>query len=323
MTLLSMTAYGYGENQAGTITYVCEIRTLNSRYLEVNVRMPRHLLALEIDLINHVKAALRRGKVDVFVDTARAGSVKDLPNVDPEALSHYTKLLAAARATVEREVGGIVPQVDLTDLLALEGVLCGSEGKVLVGGEGKGRAGRSHEAHDTHKEPLFKALNQALESASQARKKEGESLGAALQDLLQFLETCRLEVAKRRDEVLVHLHRTYVKRLEAFLATLAKQGQPVSATLPSDERLMTEVAVLADKADIEEELTRLATHILEFKRLMAGEEGAGRKLDFLCQEMHREVNTMSNKLVQTEVSQYTIEMKQTVERIRQQVQNIE
>lgn len=315
MTLYSMTAYGYGEAQTAAATYICEIRTLNSRYLEVNVRMPRPLLALEIDLSNHVKAALRRGKVDIFIDMVRAGAGKDLPLLDAEALKHYTRVLNNAKTAIERDVGPVAP-IDITRLLTLEGL--------LVGADAKGRGSRSpDDAPDTHKEPLFKALNLALETATQARKKEGESLGAAMLDLLQFLERGRAEVLKRRDDVLVHLHRTYTKRLEAFLANLAKQGQAVGTTLPSDDRLMAEVAVLADKADIEEELTRLATHISEFKRLMASDESAGRKLDFLCQEMHREVNTMSNKLVQTEVSQHTIEMKQTVERIRQQVQNIE
>jgi uncharacterized protein (TIGR00255 family) len=303
-----MTAYGYGELQSGQTTYVCEIRTLNSRYLEVNVRMPRNLLALEIDLINHVKASLRRGKVDVFVDTAKGGGARDLPSVDADALRHYASVLR----TMQEAFPGNSTQIDLTRLLTVDGLL-----------DAKTRGSKGQDAAEAHREPLFKALNQALEGVHGARKKEGAALGTALLDLLQSLEGGRTEVAKHHDEIMAHLHKNYVKRLEAFLATLAKQGQPVSATLPPEERLITEVAVLADKADIDEELTRLATHITEFKRLMASEEGAGRKLDFLCQEMHREVNTMSNKLVQTEVSQHTIEMKQTVERIRQQVQNIE
>jgi uncharacterized protein YicC (UPF0701 family) len=110
-------------------------------------------------------------------------------------------------------------------------------------------------------------------------------------------------------------------RLETALDMLAKSGK-TTAQIP-EERLLGEVALQSDKADIDEELTRLHTHIGEFARLMAKDEQPGRKLDFLCQEMHREVNTMSNKLVQTEAAQHTIEMKQTVERLRQQVQNIE
>lgn len=311
MTLHSMTSYGYGELQAGAVTYVCEIRTLNSRYLEVNVRMPRHLLALETDLINHVKATLRRGKVDVFVDTAKAQGQRELPEIDGEIVRHYGKLLNQVSLAVAD--ARYTQHINLTDILNLEGV--------IAGGEGKART-RSQEAVEAHRPPLFKALGQALDEVQIARGKEGSALGTALLELLTSLEAGRKEVAKKRDEILVHLHKNYMKRLESFLATLAKSGQGIGAP-PSDERLMTEVAVLADKADIDEELTRLATHIVEFKRLMTTEDAAGRKLDFLCQEMHREVNTMSNKLVQTEVSQHTIEMKQTVERIRQQVQNIE
>jgi uncharacterized protein (TIGR00255 family) len=178
------------------------------------------------------------------------------------------------------------------------------------------------DAIEIHREGINQALSQALVAVKSARNTEGAALGKALNLLLDELERDRAAVAARRDKILQALQATFMKRLETTLAQLAKNastGQPVI----SEERALIEVAILSDKADIEEELTRLATHIQEMRRLLDLEDGAGRKLDFLCQEMHREVNTMSSKLVQTEVSQFTLEMKQTVERIRQQVQNIE
>ncbi len=312
----SMTAYGFGEQADGPLTYSCEIRSLNSRYLEVSVRLPRHLMPLETELVNHVKTKLRRGKVDIFIDCNKAGATRDLPSLDHEVLTHYAKLLGEAsialRKTSGAELGQVQTSLNLGHLLSMEGVLA----------TGDGRKARGQDAAEGHRVPLFKALDAALTAAIQARKKEGESLEVALLELLSQMETGRNAVAAKHDAIMVHLHKTYVKRLESFLATLAKAGQP-TVSLPPEERILAEVAVLADKCDIDEELTRLATHLAEFKRLMTSEEASGRKLDFLCQEMHREVNTMSNKLVQTEVAQHTIEMKQTVERIRQQVQNIE
>lgn len=303
----SMTAYGFGEAEHDGLTYTCEIRTLNSRFLEVSVRMPRGLIALEIDIINHMKANLRRGKVDVFLDAQRAGVAKDLPVLDTDALKHYDKLAADVR----KHVQGIT-NPSWTEVLRLEGV-------IVQGDTARSRGG---EAAEVAREPIFRALTAALEQTRIARAKEGQSLAVALLDLTRGLEKDRLAVAQKRDDILAHLHKGYLKRLDGVIATLQKAGQPVGQGA-SDERLLMEIAILSDKADIEEELTRLATHVAEFDRVVTGEEGQGRKLDFLCQEMHREVNTMSNKLVQTDVAQHTIEMKQAVERIRQQVQNIE
>lgn len=310
MTLQSMTAYGFGETEAAGATYSCEVRSLNSRYIEVSARMPRHLLALEIDLTNHVKAGLRRGKVDVFIDVVRAGGLRDMPVLDEDAARHY---LAMAK-----RLGDLWPQSGLagtpsppalTDIMRLDGVMVSEKRE------------RGQDAAEAHRDPLFKALDRALDSVRAARAKEGHALGVAMLALLDDLEAGRKAVAAKRDVILPGLQKTYQKRLETALEMLSKAGK-TSHEVP-EERLLAEVAVQSDKADIDEELTRLKTHLLEFRRLMAEDETPGRKLDFMCQEMHREVNTMSNKLIQTDVSQHTLEMKQTIERIRQQVQNIE
>jgi uncharacterized protein (TIGR00255 family) len=300
-----MTAYGNGERDENGHTYVCEVRSLNSRFLEVNVRLPRHLLALEIDVINQVKQTLRRGKVDVFLDVVRTGTAKDLPALDHEAARHYLALAAEAA-----RLGQPLAPMSFSELARLEGVLA------------SGPRARGLDAAEAHRSGLFGALDRALAAAIKARVKEGAALGEALKELLQALEAGRVSVAALRDQILPALHKNVLRRVDGVLALLARAGASSVSGVP-EERLAQEVALLSDKADIDEELTRLATHIKEFERLMAGEEGAGRKLDFLCQEMHREVNTMSNKLVQTEVAQHTLEMKQLIERIRQQVQNLE
>lgn len=315
MPLQSMTAYGFGETTGLGQTVSCELRTLNSRFLEVNVRMPRHLLALEVDIINHVKAALRRGKVDVFLDVQKLGAGRDLPTLDLDAVRHYAQVARAAITAYSEGYGAPTAlssaPLNALDLLRLEGVLVS-----------EGRRPRGEAAADQGRDLIFQALDKALAATRQARQKEGESLAAALVDLTRAVETERRAVAAKRDAVLEGLKRGMTKRLESLVQALQNAGVPASTPALSDERLAMEIAVLSDKADVDEELTRLATHVAEFERLLATED-VGRKLDFLCQEMHREVNTMSNKLIQPEIAQHTVEMKQLVERIRQQVQNIE
>ncbi len=312
MTSQSMTSYGYGEYSVGDQTLTCEIKTLNSRYVEVNVRLPRQLFALETEIINHVKSVLRRGKVDVFIDLNRQSGHKDLPEIDEAALSHYLGQYEKASLQIKSrnkalEVGPFFTA--FTELLKLEGITGGEKSRV-----------RGEEAGAQFRDALFESLNKALANVTQARKTEGAALDAALIELLDEMEHNRQIVASKRDAIIGQLRANIQKRIEHAIANINKTNQTVTAP---EDRLLTEIAMISDKADIDEELTRLATHVNEFRRMLKDEEAAGRKLDFICQEMHREVNTMSNKLVQTEVSQFTIEMKQTIERIRQQVQNIE
>jgi uncharacterized protein (TIGR00255 family) len=310
MRLHSMTAYGFGESLRGDTTYSCEIRTLNSRFLEVSVRLPRHVMALEAAIVNQVKSSLKRGKVDVFIDVNSGGSKNELPQLDVAAAIHYSQVYEQLHATLGGKVA--LQAATPADFLQLEGVLVTNS---------KGRL-RGPVSTQEHEEPVFATLDQALLTVKEARLKEGISLGVAMMELVHYLGEERNKVSAKRDVIMQHLQKNHLRRLESILTNLQKiSGGNLLEVTP--ERLMTEVAILSDKIDIDEELTRLATHCDEFLRLLDREDGVGRKLDFLCQEMHREVNTMTNKLVQTDVAQHTMEMKQTIERLRQQVQNIE
>ena len=182
--------------------------------------------------------------------------------------------------------------------------------------------GRGPEAVGKHRSSILAALEQALDHVEEMRSREGTALNQALVELAQELEQQRSAVAAKRDQVVADLAQAYLERLDKLVEALQAKAGALAGQLP-EERLVGEAAVLAEKADIEEEVTRLASHIQEFLRLTQQGRGVGRKLDFLCQEMHREVNTMTNKLVQTSISHHTLQMKQTIERLRQQVQNIE
>ena len=135
-----------------------------------------------------------------------------------------------------------------------------------------------------------------------------------------ILQTHKTSIVELMSQVRLNLETNYKRKLDKIVSDLGNKG--FKADLPPEERIAGELAVLLDKVDIEEELTRLDTHCSTFKDLL-DQEGSGRKLDFLCQELHREVNTISSKLNNIEVTDITLDMKQTVERIRQQIQNIE
>jgi len=313
MSLKSMTAYGFGEHTLEDVVYTVEVRTLNSRFMEVNVRLPRHLIALETEIINVVKTRMARGKADVFVDVQSQAGSRDLPEIDPAAVRHYADLFDKLQATLQEQlVSSFATLQDPTaaDFFRLEGVL-----------KTGGRKSRGRDQLDESRQGVMLALDLALTSANTGRSAEGQALGQHLTELLDQMDIDRAEVAKMRDEVLAGLFEQVKKRLDQVLVQLEKAGHPAASVAP--ERLAQEVALISDKADIEEEIARLKTHMDDFRREMATGQAVGRKLDFLCQELHREVNTMSNKLVQTPVAKHTLSMKQTIERIKQQVQNIE
>ncbi len=297
VSIQSMTGYGSASLTVGNFDYHCEIRSLNSRFLEVFVKLPRPLIKHEIPIINTVKERLARGKVDVFFELVPTDRNALLPSLDPSSLTHYAREFEKAA-----KLFATVPTtLDLTSLITLEGVITNSNKK----------------DNTEHGGGLLSVFKIALQNLESNRKKEGLSLQGALLCLFKELEEARLSVETLRAGVLAGLAEQVKKRIDNALL------QYNSALPITSERLATEIALASDKADIEEELTRLKTHIQEGQRCVTAEHPIGKKLDFLCQEMHREVNTMSVKLVQTEISQYTLLMKQVVERLRQQVQNIE
>lgn len=311
MTVHSMTSYGYGECFSDNRGYTCEVRTLNSRYLEVSVRLPRSLIALEAEVTAKVKGALRRGKVEVNIDHAKVvGQSSQQPELSPETVRHYLRLSRELAVLAESEGLPAPAPLSVAELLRFDGVL---------GGEGNKRG---PQAADEARGVVLTALQQALHKAVGVRAAEGEVLSRALRELLQELERERQAIQGLRTQILPNLRQVVLKRLANLKEVAAQTGERGDLGL-SEERLATEVLLLSDKMDIDEELTRLGAHGEAFTKALLDPEGAGRKLDFLCQEMHREANTMSNKLVQIEVASHTLALKQIIERLRQQVQNIE
>jgi len=308
MTIRSMTGYGAGEHSSDTATFRCEIRCLNSRFVETNLRIPRAFMALEIELQNVVKEKLHRGKIDIMFDVQYRDRSQFLRQIDTNAVQHYLDCLNKIGTQLGSNAGlKSIPQtLDMTRVLSLDGVLLD--------------ASRESSSVDAHKSAIFAALNQAISAVETMRKTEGLALKTALTDLIAQITADRKQVQSLLPMLRERLQQNFVKRIQTSIQTLQQSG---TTGIPAEDRIATEIAFLLDKMDIAEEVTRLEVHEVEFLKAMDAKEPAGRRLDFLCQEMHREVNTMSNKTVQTDAAKFTVNMKQNIERIRQQVQNLE
>ncbi|SMF33982.1 YicC/YloC family endoribonuclease [Pseudobacteriovorax antillogorgiicola] len=306
MPLKSMTAFGSGEHDTPEFQYRCEVKTLNSRFIDINVRLPRSLSALESIIISEVKNSLKRGKVDISFDLTPVNSAARLPKLNEDAVHHYESL----GSRVQEIAQGYPKELSVYEILRLDGAL-----------ESYARE-NADDLIALHKPAMLESLRAALAKVIAARESEGAALKPSLTELVKQVTSNREAVAQHTDTIREHLFDNYKKKVEGFLEKLGDVGTRVQDAMPED-RLLAEVAVMADKADIAEEITRLSAHEVEFAKTLDSHDDVGRKLDFLCQEMHREVNTISNKVSQLEIAKHTLGMKQAIERLRQQIQNIE
>jgi len=274
-----------------------EVRSTNHRFLEVVVRLPRELGALEDRVRAAVAERVRRGRVEVLVREDSGLRPREAV-VDTELARRYADALERLR----RELGLAEP-VTLGALLALPEVV---------------RLEEARPDPEATWEALHPVLQRALERLVDMRTKEGGRLAADLRERLARLESWVERVAQRAEE----LPRAYAQRLRQRVAELLRSlevDQP-----PDEARLALEVAAFADRCDVREELVRLRSHLEEARALLEGPDGSvGRKLEFLLQEMQREVNTVGSKAADLEVTRAVVEMKSELEAIREQVQNVE
>ena len=291
--MLSMTGYGKGEYKEGGIELTCEIKTVNNRYLDVSVKAPRIFTAYEDVVRTLVREKLTRGHADVFV------SCKD-KRERPAALVPDMQLAAsyvAAATALKAAFPALADDVTLTSVLRFPDVLKQDE-----------QAAADEELLSA----LKKALSEALENLNRMRRTEGEKLKADMLSRMDSIEALAKEIAARAPKVAEE----YRKKLEERVREYLKDAN-------ADEgRLLTEVAVFADKSNIDEELTRLFSHISQFRSIC--EEGiVGRKLDFLAQEFNREANTTCSKSNDIEITRTGLALKNEIEKVREQVQNLE
>lgn len=291
--LKSMTGFGAGRAQVGDEEFSVELRSLNHKFCEVKARLPRELAALESAVVKQVKDRLARGSVEVFIKRQTATAAGTVPVVDVGLAREYARAFRQVA-----EALGMMAEISWTHVASQPGVMRLEEKGMDVAAATKA---------------VQAALEQGLGALEQMRQVEGEAIRADLEARLGLIERWSREVA----ELAPRSVDEYRQRLAERVAELAR-GISVD-----EQRLAQEVAVFAERTDIAEEMTRLASHLEQFRQLMAGSEPSGRRMDFLVQEMHREVNTTGSKSQHAEISSRVVSMKAEVERIREQVQNVE
>ncbi len=291
--MLSMTGYGKGEYAEGGLELTCEIKTVNNRYLDVAIKAPRIFAAYEDVVRNTVRKKLTRGHADVFI------SLKD----KRERTTSLTTDLALAGSYVAAAKALKEAFPDLTDDVTLSSVLRYPD--VL-------KQEDSQSLDEELKNALDIALNGALDKLNEMRLVEGEKLKKDMLDRVKTIEKIVESISLRAPMI-----------AEEYRAKLtAKVKEYVESANVDEGRLLTEVAVFTDKSNIDEELTRLRSHIEQFRAI--AEEGiVGRKLDFLVQEFNREANTTCSKSNDVAITRAGLELKNEIEKIREQVQNLE
>ena len=290
--LTSMTGFGAGRAQVGDEEVSVEIRSVNHKFCEVKLRLPRELSSAESALQKQVKDRLARGAVDVQIRRHSAQESQSAPVVDValarEYRQRFTELARALRIPDEISLRDVAMQ---TGVMRLEERVADAESVVKAAGL---------------------ALEHALTALTTMRKLEGVALE---RDLLGRLDKIEAEV-RRVTALSPQAVQDYHQRVKARVEELSKLGV-------DPQRLAQEVAFFAERTDVAEELTRLQSHFVQCRQLLTGSEPAGRKLDFLVQEMHREVNTTGSKSQHPEISRCIVELKAELERLREQVQNVE
>lgn len=291
--LRSMTGFGAGRARVGDEEVSVELRSLNHKFCEVKARLPREFAALEPAITRQVKERLARGAVEVHVRRQTATASGTVPTVDVGLAQEYARAFRELANAL-----GVPAEVTWHHVATQPGVVRLEEKGVDL--EAAGQAVRE-------------ALEQALTALEQMRRTEGEALYADLDNRLKLLEGWSREVAELAPKSVEE----YQQRLTERVAELGR------GVVVDPQRLAQEVVLFAERTDIAEEVTRLASHLEQFRALMTSSEPAGRRMDFLVQEMHREVNTTGSKSQHAEISARVVSMKAEVERIREQVQNVE
>jgi uncharacterized protein (TIGR00255 family) len=291
----SMTGYGSAEGRLGGVTYAVEISTVNNRYFKPTLRLPEALGFLEGDIEKQLRDELSRGTVN-YVLRQKGGSAEALFEINEEALGTLLKRLG--RIT---PAGGMERELDLGGLLMLPGILS----PAVPSGALAGRIRRK----------VLAVTRQAIKGLKAMRVAEGAALAVDLERHCRAIKA-NLEQIRRRSASGPQQYAEKLRKRVDELLTAAKLKL-------NDETVSREVAIFADRADISEEVARLDSHLVQFEKGLKGNKQAGRKLDFICQEMLREANTIGSKASDAGIVHLVVEIKCRIDRIKEQVQNVE
>lgn len=288
-----MTGFGRGEFKDNGIELTCEVKSVNNRYLDVSIKAPKVFASVEDDIRSKVKERMTRGHLDIFISYTDKRERQKTLILDEELLKAYI----AAAQKAESVLPEIKNDLTLSYLLRIPDVLKSEE---------------LTQDDEELKAALFSALQAAITALNSMRSREGEKLE---NDMLSRMDEIRrlVEAIKKKAPKVAEEHR---KKLETRMKKILEEREV------DETRLLSEVAIFADKSNIDEELTRLDSHIEQFKEICSNQQ-VGRKLDFLVQEFNREANTICSKSNDLEVTRLALSLKNEIEKVREQVQNIE
>lgn len=293
MNLVSMTGFGQSEISGSDYRVTIEIKTFNSRFLDINIRLPKELLYLEMFVRGVIKEKVIRGRVEVFLNLQTTGG--SVYQINRDVVASYQALADSLRRDFR-----IDGELDFATLLQLPGVL------------GAGSLSFLRDA-ESFQEQTRGGLIVALDAVTRMRLEEGRQLEAELQSRISNAETLLQQV----ESFIEPAKQTYRQRLWQRL-----QEHTDIAKLDQD-RINQEVVIFAERGDLTEEILRLRSHFQQFRSLIQQGREVGKKLDFLLQEMNRETNTILSKSLHHKISELGVVLKAEVEKVREQVQNIE
>ena len=290
----SMTSFGRAQSEEGRdLCFSIEMKSVNHRYLDINIRMPKNMISLEEKIRNMISKKLNRGKVDVFINYKNYTNVNGKPIINMELAEEYFQCLQKIK-----ENFNIDDDISVTKIARFPEVITMSEPEENI-------------------ENIFSEIAPLIDSAlalmEEMRIREGEKLKEDIILKLKTIEDYVTEIEKVADHVPI----SYKKKLEERLSNL------LSGVDIDESRIALEVAILSDKSAVDEEITRLRSHVIQIRSTLELDEPIGRKLDFIIQEMNREANTIASKSTDINMTNKVIEIKNIIEKIREQVQNIE
>lgn len=289
----SMTGFGQGEAKNQHYGVQVELKSVNHRYLDLFIRLPKQYNQFEEPLRSAIQGRIARGRVEVMINVEEFGEQERIVGINEALLQGYLQALDTVRAVI-----GSTEQITLTQVLALPDLVEIQEPEL---------------DWDSLQVVFLEATQLALDNLENMRKVEGQRLKEDLLAKTAVVESLVDQVSEIAPQVV----EDYRKRLQERL------GDLLDGTNITEERFLGEVAIFADRCSIDEELVRLSSHIQQLKGSLHSDQAVGRKLDFLIQEMNREVNTIGSKANNLRIASLVVDMKSELEKIREQVQNIE
>ncbi len=289
----SMTAFSRAETTADGLAVTVEVRSYNSRNLDVVLHLPHEYRRFEEKIRNTVSARVERGRITIRFEIKRVDGMPEYEIDGPKALAYYNTLSRL------KETLGLEGAISLDNILSGVDIIAPAETDM---------------AREVYWQGILTCLNKAMDDFDDMRQREGDFLAGDFQHRLNYLEECIGQIERASHNLLAH----YQARLKERIALLTRD------TIELDgDRVTQEAAFLAEKSDVSEEIVRVKSHIEQFRTIMIGPEPAGRKLNFLLQEFNREFNTIGSKTGNADVPYRIVDAKSEIEKIREQVQNVE